>query len=238
MHSVRSGLTNVYGQQFLPGSSATMVVKAAPGGDTLYNGSLQIDEWGNFEAYLGDTVDLVPGMYVSVSGLDPWDQDVGFGPVSVTKEVTLVALSVDPVFVDDTVIGLAPSNAVVSVDALVDDSWRGFYVTSDANGNWAADFSTIGVDLISGMHVGAAVSEDDMDTTSADVDFIVPGTPSDMLAALVANGALPNEGVAQSIMVQAQKAPLKALTNHLADLVRPGVITQQTMDLILGLVDA
>jgi hypothetical protein len=63
-----------------------------------------------------------------------------------------------------------------------------------------------------------------------------PTTLNELLADLVADGRLPNMGVAASIMKQAQKAPLKALTNHLKDLVRRNVITQQTMDQILAMV--
>ena len=63
-----------------------------------------------------------------------------------------------------------------------------------------------------------------------------PTTLNELLADLVADGRLPNSGVAASIMNQAQKAPLKALTNHLKDLVRRSVITQQTMDQILAMV--
>jgi hypothetical protein len=57
-----------------------------------------------------------------------------------------------------------------------------------------------------------------------------------LLDDMVADGRLPNEGVAISIMKQAEKVPLKALTNHLSDLVRRGVITQLTMDQVLVMV--
>ena len=63
-----------------------------------------------------------------------------------------------------------------------------------------------------------------------------PTTVNELLDAMVADGALPNAGVANGIMKQAQKASLKALTNHLKDLVRRSVITQQTMDQILAMV--
>ena len=63
-----------------------------------------------------------------------------------------------------------------------------------------------------------------------------PATVGELLTVMVVDGALPNAGVANSILKQAQKASLKALTNHLKDLVRRSVITQQTMDQILAMV--
>lgn len=53
---------------------------------------------------------------------------------------------------------------------------------------------------------------------------------------MVADGRLPKAGVVTSILRQAQRAPLGALTNHLMSLVADGVITQQTMDEILVMV--
>jgi len=61
-------------------------------------------------------------------------------------------------------------------------------------------------------------------------------TLDESLAGMVADGQLPSAGLANSIMKQAQKAPLKALTNHLMSLVTHAVITQQTMDEILAMV--
>ena len=56
-----------------------------------------------------------------------------------------------------------------------------------------------------------------------------------LLDNLVANGQLPNAGVANSITkLAAGKAPLKALTSHLSGLVRAGKITQLTMNEILA----
>jgi len=63
-----------------------------------------------------------------------------------------------------------------------------------------------------------------------------PITLDELLDDMVADGRLPNEGVASGIMKQAAKAPLRALTNHLNDLVHRGRITQQTMDQILVMV--
>lgn len=62
-----------------------------------------------------------------------------------------------------------------------------------------------------------------------------PTTLDRLLDGMVADGRL-SEGLASSIMKQAEKAPLRALTNHLSDLVRRGVITQLTMDQVLVMV--
>jgi hypothetical protein len=63
-----------------------------------------------------------------------------------------------------------------------------------------------------------------------------PTTLGRLLGDMVADGRIPNKGVANSIMKQAEKAPPKALTNHLVSLVSDGVITQRTMDQILAMV--
>jgi hypothetical protein len=65
---------------------------------------------------------------------------------------------------------------------------------------------------------------------------IVEVALANVLDGMVADGRLPNAGVANSILKQAEHAPLKALTNHLKGLVRGGRITQQTMDEILTIV--
>lgn len=68
------------------------------------------------------------------------------------------------------------------------------------------------------------------------VEVGVPTTLEGLLDDMVDDGRIPDTGIATSIMKQAQKAPLKAVTNHLASLVNDGVITQQTMDQILAMV--
>jgi hypothetical protein len=64
---------------------------------------------------------------------------------------------------------------------------------------------------------------------------IGPTTLDGMVDGMVADGRL-THGLASSIMKQAEKSPLRALTNHLNDLVRRGVITQLTMDQVLMMV--
>jgi hypothetical protein len=64
---------------------------------------------------------------------------------------------------------------------------------------------------------------------------IGPTTLDGLLDGMIADGRL-TDGLASSIMKQAEKAPLRALTNHLNDLVRRGVITQLTMDQVLVMV--
>jgi len=75
-----------------------------------------------------------------------------------------------------------------------------------------------------------------VDSVATFVVEVGPTTLDELLDEMVADGRLPNTGIANSILKQAEKAPLKALTNHLTDLVRRGVITQQTMDQILVMV--
>jgi hypothetical protein len=78
-------------------------------------------------------------------------------------------------------------------------------------------------------------NDEAVDGAQAFVVEVVP-TLDQLLDDMVVDGRLPNEGVAISIMKQAEKVPLKALTNHLSDLVRRGVITQLTMDQVLVMV--
>jgi len=83
------------------------------------------------------------------------------------------------------------------------------------------------------------IAWNDLTPGAADPDaFVVEVVPTldRLLDDMVADGRLPNRGMAISILVQAEKAPLKALTNHLKDLVQRRVITQLTMDQILGIV--
>jgi len=72
----------------------------------------------------------------------------------------------------------------------------------------------------------------DNGTGSAVVEVVL----HELLVQMVADGRLPNAGVANSIEKQVEKAPVNALTNHLADLVRHGVIAQATMDQLLAMV--
>ena len=88
--------------------------------------------------------------------------------------------------------------------------------------------------LPSGPYAGYVGWNDRADTSTA--PGIVEVDLGDLLNDMVADGRIPNAGVANAIMKQVEKAPLKALTNHLSGLVRGGVITQQTMDQILAMV--
>lgn len=68
-----------------------------------------------------------------------------------------------------------------------------------------------------------------------DINWSVP-TLDQLLDAMVADGRLPNAGMANGIGVRADKTPLKALVSYLAALVKTRKITQQTMDQILATV--
>ena len=84
------------------------------------------------------------------------------------------------------------------------------------------------------------VGWNDLTPGAADLDaFVVeagPTTLAELLDQMVADGRLPNRGLANSILKQAQNAPSKTLTNHLTSLVAHEVITQQAMDEILAMV--
>lgn len=116
---------------------------------------------------------------------------------------------------------------------------EGSWTTVDNSGAWMVDLSIADpprgpYDITLGSEVGANQPDDDGDFTFT--IQVVPTTLHELLDGLVADGRLPNQGVAASIMKQAEKAPPKALTNHLTDLVRRDVITQQTMAQILVMV--
>jgi len=59
-----------------------------------------------------------------------------------------------------------------------------------------------------------------------------------LLEDMVASGAIPTAGIANSIRRQVELAPLTALINHLESLVAEGVISQGTADLILATAEA
>jgi hypothetical protein len=149
----------VFGPGFTPYATVTVVVKDAPGGTVLYSASALVDAFGWFEAVPG--VDLVPGMYISVSeGL-------------ATRELILAALSIDAISpAENTVTGTAPPSSTFWVDAGVGDETPGLEVTSDTNGDWTADFDDVGVDITPYTHIGAAVGDEDGDQTSFDLQLM------------------------------------------------------------------
>ena len=149
----------VSGPGFTPYGTVTVVVKDAPGGTTLYSESTLVGAVGWFEAV--PDVDLVPGMYISVSeGL-------------ATRELTLVQLSIDAISPsENTVTGTAPPNSTFWVDADVGGEWPGLDVTSDINGNWTADFDDTGVDITPYTHVGTSIGDEDGDQTAFDLQLM------------------------------------------------------------------
>ncbi len=110
----------------------------------------------------------------------------------------------------------------------------GLWTAVDSSGAWMVDLAAGVFDIKSGSEVGVMQEDDDGDFTF--ITRVVPTTLDELLVGLVADGRLPNAGVALSITKQAAKAKPQALTNHLSDLVRRGVITQQTMDQVLVMV--
>jgi hypothetical protein len=180
---------------------------------------LPVDEGGGFH---GDQV---------FAGLEPgWFITVADGVTIKTHTVRSISITgVDPA--TDIVRGSADPYSEVRVSE--DHDLAAYWVEADAAGNWSADFSD-DYDIVPGSIMRALRMDDDGDFTF--VDWQVPTTLGELLDDMVADGRLPNEGVANSILKQAEKAPLKALTNHLKSLVNDGVIAQQTMDQILAMV--
>jgi hypothetical protein len=70
----------------------------------------------------------------------------------------------------------------------------------------------------------------------AHASAIIEVTLADFLDSMVADGALPNERVADTIVTLTEKAPLRALTQYLNGLVHGRRITAETMDQILAMV--
>jgi len=60
----------------------------------------------------------------------------------------------------------------------------------------------------------------------------------ELLDDMVESGAIPNRGIANSIRKQVERAPIRALMNHLESLVAEGKIAVETADLILATAEA
>jgi len=164
-------------------------------------------------------------------GVSPgWFIIVTDGVTTKTHTVANVSITfVDPA--TDTMRGTAdPGTNIVYAGGV--GYAQGEYTYADGSGQWFVDVTAVH-DITIGSEVGASQTDGDGDFT-----YTIQVVPAldELLGDMVADGRLPSQGVATSIMNQTEKAPLKALTNHLSDLVRRGVISQQTMDQILGTV--
>ena len=165
------------------------------------------------------------------------DYDVRPGDVvtvtdgATTKSHTVTDVAVTSV---DAAADVVRGTAVPGSEVFVYGEIAGEFSTFAAgDGTWMVDVSAE-LDIVPGTRVGAEQVDEDGDSTV--YDWEAPMTLDDLLAGMVADGRLPSAGLANGIATQAQKAPLKALTNHLTSLVAHAVITQQTMDDILAMV--
>lgn len=151
-----------------------------------------------------------------------------------TKTHTVRDISITVVnLATDVVQGTADPYSEVwcNPDALSSDS-GGLFVEADIDGRWSADFSGY-IDVLPGGLITALQFDEDSDFTF--VHYLVPLTLAELLGQMLADGRLPNAGVARAISSLSQKPSLVPLTNCLSGLVRGHVITQQTMDQILGM---
>jgi PKD repeat protein len=152
---------------FAADSSVAVEVKDASAGSTLASDSASTDGDGcfviEFDGFDAPNVDLLPGMFVSVSD------------GTATKELTLVTLSIDGIdTLNDTAWGTAPPDTTFNVDTDVCPSGCGDFVSaypvvSDGGGAWIADFGALGVDLVPGNDLGANIGDDDGDQTIFDL---------------------------------------------------------------------
>jgi hypothetical protein len=154
---------NISGCGYAPGATLDVTVEDAPGGILLFASTPTVSPDGCFDT--GYEVDLVPGRHVTVAD------------GSASRELTLAQLSIDGIDVAaDTAFGTAPPDTTFNVDfdtAGDGSGWVGLDVTSDAAGNWVADFGAEGLDLGPGSHVGANIADDDGDQTAYDFVALV-----------------------------------------------------------------
>lgn len=144
--------------------------------------------------------------------------------------------------------GTAEPNSLVDYAGNPGES-QGVSTTANSSGEWSADVSSV-TDIVPGSTVVVLQNDDPLCFNGwywvdagpfepCDGDFTyfnmyVP-TLDELLGNMVAEGQLPNAGVANSITkLAAGKAPLKALTSQLSGLVRARKITQLTMNEILA----
>lgn len=163
--------------------------------------------------------DVRPGDVVTVTD----------GPT--TKDHTVTEIAVTSV---DAAADVVRGTAVPVTEVSVYGDLAGEFSTSAAgDGTWMVDTSAE-LDIVPGTIGGAEQFDTDGDSTV--YDWKAPTTLAELVDDMVADGRLPNAGVANSILRLAQSAPFKALTNHLTSLVTHDVITQQTMDEILVMI--
>lgn len=160
---------NLDGFGFTADDSVTVQIFDAPGGSSLFGPqSFPTDEHGNFfVAPDAHGVSLDPGYFLTATD----------DTRAITKELTLVAVTFDPLDADtDTASGTAPPNAEVFVDVFGHEGGSGasLAVTADGDGNWVADFGAEGFDVTGNMGGVAQVNDDDGDGSAASSSVPVP----------------------------------------------------------------
>ena len=199
--------------------------------------TLTTDAEGNFHAQV--FAGIQPGWFITVTD----------GEITKTHTVRDISITyVDPV--TDIMRGTADPGTTVDY---VGAGWleaAGKPAVADSTGVWIVDLTGVyditmadnvvtpesGLVALQIDYTGCYDPGSSCDGDFTYVDWVGPVTLGELLDDMVADGQLPNEGVASSIVKQAEKAPLRALTNHLNDLVYRGRITKQTMDQILAMV--
>ncbi|MEX2546619.1 MAG: PxKF domain-containing protein [Chloroflexota bacterium] len=151
--------------------SVSVTVFDAPGGTILFGPySVPTDAEGSFEIGPGaHGLDLVPGMYVVVTG----------DTTGITKELTLSELTFEDLDAEtDTASGTAPAGSEVAIEAGLPDS-DGFFCclwdVADESGNWYVDFGAEGFDVTGQMGGTVHLPDEDGDTTRAGIP--APGGP-------------------------------------------------------------
>jgi hypothetical protein len=120
---------DVWGHDWLPDTGITVTVR--DGSNTLFTGTVQSDEHGNFG--LQANVDIVAGYLVTVTD----------GELERTHEVTLLQITTIDTGAN-IIYGTAEPGTYVSVDVEADGNPRR-NVLADGTGNWEANFNDPGV---------------------------------------------------------------------------------------------
>ena len=161
MFTVHRDMGHVWGNSWLPDTEVTVTLGDPTSPDESF--TVMTDEFGNFGPSefvdVGFGHGLVPGDLVTV------DDGVSVKDLVVSD---LVVVSVDPD--TDTVTGTA--GVGVEVHVFVHGIPDEVIATANGSGEWAADLSTIGIDIQPGTQGGAG--EFDVDSDQTQIDWFVP----------------------------------------------------------------
>ena len=150
----------VHGNNWTPDDNVSIWIYQSEDGD-LVDGNWPVlritDNFGYFHANLWDEgVELQPGYYIVVI-----DNSSG-----VSKDITLVQLTIDYIDVDnDLAGGLAPPDARISVDFSNQQESIQFDLFSESNSTWEADFGAHDFDLTPGSSGAVWIADEDGDST-------------------------------------------------------------------------